>query len=72
MGEASQHEIRNPNIIRLTIDVMKLRRWCSSVPIVERPMQKSSYVHISYVGASKEMKIVENYEMKLVFLTSPP
>ena len=48
------------------------KRWCSSVPIVERPMQKSSYVHISYVGASKEMKIVENYEMKLVFLTSPP
>ena len=47
-------------------------RWCSSVPIVERPTQKSSYVHISYVGASKEMKIVENYEMKLVFLTSPP
>ena len=46
--------------------------WCSSVPIIERPMQKSSYVHISYVGASKEMKIVENYEMKLVFLTSPP
>ena len=46
--------------------------WCSSVPIVERPTQKSSYVHISYVGASKEMKIVENYEMKLVFLTSPP
>ena len=35
--------------------------WCSSVPIVERPTQKSSYVHISYVGASKEMKIVENY-----------
>ena len=47
-------------------------RWCSSVPIVERPTQKSSYVQISYVGASKEMKIVENYEMKLVFLTSPP
>ena len=47
-------------------------RWCSSVPIVKRPTQKSSYVHISYVGASKEMKIVENYEMKLVFLTSPP
>ena len=46
-------------------------RWCSSVPIVERPTQKSSYVHISYVGASKEMKIVENYEMKFVFLDSP-
>ena len=49
-----------------------IERWCSSVPIVKRPTQKSSYVHISYVGASKEMKIVENYEMKLVFLTSPP
>ena len=46
--------------------------WCSSVPIVKRPMQKSSYVLRSYVGISKEMKIVENYEMKLVFLTSPP
>ena len=43
--------------------------WCSSVLIVKRPMQKSSYVHISYVGISKEMKIVENYEMKLVVLT---
>ena len=28
-------------------------------------MQKSSYVLISYVGIIKEMKIVENYEMKL-------
>ena len=46
-------------------------RWCSSVPIVKRPMQKSSYVLISYVGISKEMKIVENYEMKLVVLNSP-
>ena len=46
-------------------------KW-SSVPIVGRPMQKSSYVHISYVGTSKEMKIVENYEMKLFILTSPP
>ena len=46
-------------------------RWCSSVPIVKRPTQKSSYVQISYVGASKEMKIVENYEMKFVFLDSP-
>ena len=33
-------------------------------------MQKSSYVLISYVGISKEMKIVENYEMKLVVLNS--
>ena len=41
--------------------------WCSSVPIVERPTQKSSYVHISYVGASKEMKIVENYERSRMF-----
>ena len=56
----------------LLFKIYLLLRWCSSVPIVERPMQKSSYVHISYVGASKEMKIVENYEMKLVFLTSPP
>ena len=29
-------------------------RWCSSVPIVKRPMQKSSYVLISYVGSVLE------------------
>ena len=45
--------------------------WCSSVPNVKRPMQKSSYVLRSYVGISKEMKIVENYEMKLNALNSP-
>ena len=48
-----------------------LERGCSSVPNVKRPMQKSSYVLRSYVGISKEMKIVENYEMKFVFLDSP-
>ena len=46
-------------------------RGCSSVPNVKRPMQKSSYVLRSYVGISKEMKIVENYEMKLNVLNSP-
>ena len=59
-------------IILPDLKTAEVKSWCSSVPIVKRPTQKSSYVHISYVGASKEMKIVENYEMKLVFLTSPP
>ena len=68
----SQNTAPTPyNVYSSSFMCLQFTGWCSSVPIIERPMQKSSYVHISYVGASKEMKIVENYEMKFVFLDSP-
>ena len=65
-GDTASHI--GPHFKHLYLIILMFFRWCSSVPIVKRPTQKSSYVHISYVGASKEMKIVENYEMKLFVL----